>query len=93
MILLSRDVTDPTVKPFAIADHQITNPNGSVSFVNADGSVVGQEPNAYGVRHDAPDVAGIGVYQMATVQGALVSFLTRPGDQVFVYTVMAATAY
>lgn len=95
MILISKDVTDPIQVPFIVADHMITNQNGSVSFVLADGSVAGQEPDQYGVRHDAPNVEGIGVYQMFTLQpgGALVSVLTRPQDKPFVYTLATLTAY
>jgi hypothetical protein len=95
MILISKDVTDPIQVPFIVADHMITNPNGSVSFVLADGSVAGQEPDRHGVRHDAPNVEGIGVYQMFTLQpgGALVSVLTRPGDQPYTYTLSTLTAY
>lgn len=93
MILISRDVTDPNEPIFISAVSMLTNANGSVSFILPDGSVAGQEPNQYGVRHDAPDVPSIGVYQMATVRGALVSFLTRPGDSMFVYTLMEGTAF
>ncbi len=95
MILISTDVSDPTVKPFAVADKMITNPNGSVSFVNADGSVVGQEPMNYGMRHDAPNVEGMGVYQMFTYEpgSALVTVQTRPQDPMYVYTVAFGRTY
>ena len=93
MIIISKDVTDPNAIPFAIADHSIINANGSTSFVNADGTVVGQEPNVYGKHDDAPDVAHIGVYQMFTVNGPLASVLTRPGDKPFVYTIASVQSF
>lgn len=93
MIHISRDVTDPTVKPFIVAERMITNANGSVSFILPDGSVAGQEPMQYGVRHDAPNVADIGVYQMARVQGALVTFQTRPQDPMYTYTMAEGQAF
>lgn len=93
MIHIAKDVTDLKAPPFIVADHQITNANGSVSFVLADGTVAGQEPNAYGVRHDAPSVAEIGVYQMFTVSGALVTIQTRPQDPMFTYTLAFGRAY
>lgn len=104
MILIDRDVTDPDLfraandpkkrQPFAVAVRSQINPqNGSVSFINADGTVVGQEPMQYGVRHDAQDEGSIGVYQMFTVKGAVVTIQTRAQDPMFVYTIAEGQAY
>lgn len=93
MIIVSADVTDKNIVPFIIADHIVTNANGSISFaLDAQGSAfAGQEPNQYGVRHDSD--ANIGVYQMFTRNGALVSVLTRPGDTMFVYSIAEGQSY
>lgn len=90
MVIVSEDVTNPTVTPFIVADHVVTNPDGSVSFVLSDGTFAGQEPNQHGVRNDNRI---LGVYQKATRTGALVAFLTRPGDQVFTYSMVEARTY
>lgn len=97
MIIIDSDVTDPNIyrdpsdpkyrTPFAVADHMITNPNGSTSFVNADGSVVGQAPMQYGVREDAPSVAEIGVYQMFRIKNGVFAIVqTRSQDPMYIYT-------
>lgn len=85
MVIVSRDVTDPAVSPFIIADHVVANGDGSISFAldAAATSFAGQEPNQYGVRNDS---TSRGPYQKFLRQGALVTTVTRPGDQMFTYT-------
>ena len=79
--------------PFiADADEQI-NSDGSVSYWLPANAVLpvggwgGQEPNAYGVRHDQPGNGAPRQYQRALRVGAIVTFLTRPGDAPMSYLV------
>ena len=91
MVIVSSDVTNPGVKPFIVADHIQSNGDGSVSFVSADGQTFyGQEPNQYGVANNNTYA---GPYQKWTRQGALVTTVTRPGDQMFTYTVAEGQSY
>lgn len=92
MILISRDITDPNVDPFIVGDHFVYNGDGSVSIAIDPGGTrfAGQEPNAYGVRHDDTFP---GAYQKFFRQGNLLSIQTRQQDAVFVYTVVEVHAF
>ena len=93
MIIVSKDVTDPTITPFIEGDHFVTNPDGSVSIaLDAAGSAfAGQEPFQYGVRHDSGPTPG--AYQKFTRSGPLLSVATRPGDPIYTYTVIEAVPF
>jgi hypothetical protein len=69
-----------TGRPFVADAEIVPNADGSVSFRTPDGVWAGQEPNAYGVRHDQPATETPGVYQRATLQGQSACFVTRPQD-------------
>ncbi len=69
-----------TGQPFVLDAEIVPNGDGSVSFRTPDGLWAGQEPNAYGVRHDQPASETPGVYQRATLDGTSACFVTRPQD-------------
>lgn len=88
MIIIARDVTDPTqsAKPLLVAKAFQTNADGSTSILMPDGTFAYQEPMLYGTFHFSPNP--IGAYQACKVSGQLVSFWTRPQDPAYVYTWM-----
>jgi hypothetical protein len=81
-----------TGQPFVADAEMVTNSDGSVSF-RAGAVWAGQEPNAYGVRHDQPADQVPGVYQRATVSGGAAVFVTRPQDAPMVYLCGQGRAY
>lgn len=96
MVIVSSDVTNPNVKPFIVADHIVTNGDGSISFAldGAGTKFGGQEPFQYGVRNDSEGSPGS--YQKFTRQGALVMVVMTPPNapaSYFVYTVAEGRVY
>lgn len=88
------DPLDPATlhNPAAIfiqAEDLVNNGDGSVSFRTRD-IYFGQEPNAYGVRNDNNFP---GPYQKFTKDGAIVTTVTRPGDQLYAYVVVQGRSY
>ncbi len=81
-----------TGQPFIARAEFVKNSDGSVSF-GIDSGWAGQEPNQYGVRHDQHDGGSPQPYQRATLNGATVTFLTRPQDIPMVYLIGFGTAY
>jgi hypothetical protein len=80
--------------PFIADATLVTNGDGSVSFQLPNGGYAGQEPNAYGVRHDQdPNTGAPQPYQKATVNGSCVTFVTRPQDAPMGYLLASGTAY
>ena len=79
-----------TGAPFVADAMLVTNDDSSVSFLLPDGTYAGQEPNVYGQRHDGPATQA---YQRATLNGTLVTFVTRPQDAPFVYLIGWGRAY
>lgn len=71
--------------PFVADATVVTNGDGSVSFALPTGGYAGQEPNAYGTRHDQTDGNPPQAYQRATLNGSAVTFVTRPQDAPMIY--------
>jgi len=96
MVIVSKDVTDPGAKPFIVADHVVSNADGSISFAldAAETRFAGQEPFQYGVRNDSTGAPGS--YQRFTRQGALVAVVMPPPNSPpswFVYTMAEGKVY
>jgi hypothetical protein len=79
--------------PFIADADLVTNGDGSVSFALPSGGYAGQEPNAYGQRHDQHDSDPPKAYQRATLVGACVTFVTRPQDAPMGYLLAQGQAY
>ena len=77
-------------QPFIAQAEKVTNGDGSVSFKLPTGRYGGQEPNLYGVRNDND---GTAAYQRATQNGAVVTFITRAGDEPMVYLIGEGQVY
>lgn len=84
MILIKRDVTDPKEAPLLLAKAFLPNPDGTVSVQMPDGTFAYQEPNQPGVFGRSPDQ--VGAYQVAMVDGQLITFWTRPQDAPYSYS-------
>ncbi len=80
--------------PFIADADLVTNGDGSVSFELPSGGFAGQEPNAYGVRHDQdPNTGPPQAYQRATLTGSCVTFVTRPQDAPQGYLLASGQAF
>ncbi len=80
--------------PFIANATLVQNGDGSVSFDLPNGGFAGQEPNAYGVRHDQdPNTGPPQAYQRATLNGSCVTFVTRPQDEPMGYLLAQGQAY
>lgn len=79
--------------PFVAEATLVQNGDGSVSFQLPEGGFAGQEPNAYGVRHDQHDSDPPKAYQRATVNGSCVTFVTRPQDAPQGYFLASGQSY
>lgn len=90
MIIIARDVTDPTTPPFLTADIFVTNPDGTQALKLLTGSYAYQMPpegnDPYGKFGSSPNPDG--AYQECKVEGQLVSWWTRAQDKPYVYTWM-----
>ena len=84
MILVKRDVTDPTEKPLLMAQAFVSNPDGSTALQMPDGTYAYQEPMQPGVFGFSP--TPIGAYQACKVNGQLVAYWTRPQDPAYAYS-------
>ena len=84
MILVKRDVTDPTGAVLLMAKAFVQNADGSTALQMPDGTYAYQEPDQPGVFGFSP--TAIGAYQACKVSGQLVAFWTRPQDPAYVYT-------
>lgn len=84
MILVKRDVTDPTGAVLLMAKAFVQNSDGSTSLQMPDGTYAYQEPDQPGVFGFS--TTAIGAYQACKVSGQLVAFWTRPQDPAYVYT-------
>ena len=84
MILVKRDVTDPTGAVLLMAKAFVQNADGSTSLQMPDGTYAYQEPNQPGVFGFSP--TPIGAYQACKVNGQLVAWWTRPQDAAYVYS-------
>ncbi len=82
-------------QPFIADATIIKNDDGSVSFALPNGAGwAGQEPDHYGLRHpDQPIDESPGAYQRATVNGACVTFVTRPQDAPMGYLLAQGQVY
>lgn len=83
-----------TGAPFIANATIVTNSDGSVSFELVDGTFAGQYPDIYGQRADqAPNTGAPQAYQRATLNGGIVTFVTRPGDLPCGYLCAQGQAY
>lgn len=84
MILVKKDVTDPSEKPLLMAKAFVSNSDGSTSLQMPDGTYAYQEPNQPGVFGFSS--TAIGAYQACKVNGQLVAYWTRPQDPAYAYS-------
>lgn len=84
MILVKRDVTDPSSAPLLKAKAFVTNSDGTTVLQMPDGTYAYQEPNQYGIFGFSTTPTG--AYQSCKVSGQLVSYWTRPQDPAYAYS-------